>query len=750
MGWTFIGNTIVNRRGGGQSWSSYWSPPSAVVENAAPTDVVLTYAKSVNPADVIAGNFAIAGKTISSATLDVTGKILTLVVSVAFVYGDSITVVANGENIVVTNNITAEAELTTYITGLATPLSIGQRRKINEFIKSLKTGLTIANLSDAFDVMYLLAGETEESSLKNLVSNAYHCTKGGTVTFTQYLGEAGDGTTGYLKTGYKPKSNGVKFLLDDSSLGIFSNTNVVRAQTDMGCRKATNDDRTFINCQQSALQSGFYINTDSSGVLVSVDSGKGLFIASRTANNLTTFYKDGIKLGDSDVSSSDRPDYELYICANNSADSLNAPSTNQIAFAFAGKGFSQLEQLIITNAYYEEIVPLRHIGYNWYTKKVAYDTMANKSFIGLTRINTQVILTIDHSLGYKQYINIGSDIVENDDHNEPSILIRSSDNKLVVAYMGHSVYSQINFKISNNALDETSFSDAIVIDPDADSYYAYPNLYEVVNEDIYLFYREYNTDWSGNYGWSYVKSTDGGATWSSQVRFLDKRYAKIAQDPANKNIIHFLACNHPDAGTDPNTISHFYFDASDEKYYKSDGTDVTASIPLTSANMTTIFTEAHPAQFWQEDIIIDSNGYPRVLMTYYPDVSVTYLTKYLYYSEWNGSAWTTPYEVYLSMIKNIALSNPNREGTYAGMATFDLKNADRIISSKEVDGVMEIFELTRVASNNFTSVQITEDSEDDQWRPFTTSAPNNNVIWLNKDYYNTYTDFDQTLVIRTL
>ena len=106
MGWMFIGNSIVNRRGGGQSWSSYWSPQTAVVQQAAPADVVLTYAKAVNPADAITTNFTIAGKTISSATLDATGKILTLVVTVAFVYGDSITVVANSQNIVVTNNIT--------------------------------------------------------------------------------------------------------------------------------------------------------------------------------------------------------------------------------------------------------------------------------------------------------------------------------------------------------------------------------------------------------------------------------------------------------------------------------------------------------------------------------------------------------------------------------------------------------------------------------------------------------------------
>ena len=66
MGWILgLGNGVVFRQGGGSGLdSSYWSPSSAVVENADPTDVVLTYAKAVNPADAIAGNFTIAGKTI--------------------------------------------------------------------------------------------------------------------------------------------------------------------------------------------------------------------------------------------------------------------------------------------------------------------------------------------------------------------------------------------------------------------------------------------------------------------------------------------------------------------------------------------------------------------------------------------------------------------------------------------------------------------------------------------------------------
>ena len=206
---------------GGISWSSYWSPQTAVVENAAPADVVLTYAKAVNPADAIAGNFTVAGKTINSATLDGTGKILTLVVDTAFIYGDSITVVANSENIAVTNNINAEAELTTYITGLVTPLSLGQRKLLNEFIKSLKTGLSITNLSDTFDGLYVLAAETEESSLKNLVKDAHHGTVVNASTFMQYEGHKFNGNNQYFNTNFVPSTDGMNVTTNDASYGIY-------------------------------------------------------------------------------------------------------------------------------------------------------------------------------------------------------------------------------------------------------------------------------------------------------------------------------------------------------------------------------------------------------------------------------------------------------------------------------------------------------------------------------------------------
>lgn len=129
-----------------------------------------------------------------------------------------------------------EDELNTYISGLAIPLSTGQKTLLNNFIITLKTDLSIANLSEAFDVMHIFAGETQESSLKNLVKNAHHCTiVGGTQTFTALEGFTGDGAGSYLKTDYNPSTQGVRYALTDAHIAVYYRTDGgVNQQCGMG------------------------------------------------------------------------------------------------------------------------------------------------------------------------------------------------------------------------------------------------------------------------------------------------------------------------------------------------------------------------------------------------------------------------------------------------------------------------------------------------------------------------------------
>lgn len=74
----------ISRRGGGAVAPTL---VSAVIENAAPADVVLTHDRTVT--GVVAGDYTIIGKTISNCVIADT--VVTLTVSVAFAYGDIVT-----------------------------------------------------------------------------------------------------------------------------------------------------------------------------------------------------------------------------------------------------------------------------------------------------------------------------------------------------------------------------------------------------------------------------------------------------------------------------------------------------------------------------------------------------------------------------------------------------------------------------------------------------------------------------------
>ena len=655
-------------------------------------------------------------------------------------------------------------ELETYISGLVTPLSDPQLEKLDTFLTTLKTGLSIANLSDAFDVMYILAGETEESSLKNIVSNAYHCTNVSATSFTALEGFTSDGVADYLNTGWKPKSHGVNFALNDCSYGVYSRSDIAEDGVSLGSRKASVDDRTFLQLRTAGGLASCTINTDAT-ILHTVFSGysKGMYINCRTASNATVFYKNKRPFLTNANASSDRPDYDLALLALNTAGTIALYSTKQLSIAFTGKAFTETQVGIITDAceaYMDssnkgvigEIALLNSAAYCWFNSpRAIYNAASNKTWIGIVHkplsAYSQYILQLDNTTGALSEFKVGS-VDEYDDHNEPSILVRTSDNKLFAAYSEHAG-TLIRTRISTNALDGTAWASEVTVDPSGDSQYTYCNAFEASNGDIYIFFREKALLPAVHYYWNYIKSDDGGSTWSDDTRILDKHYVRCFQSPLDKDIIHFVCSAHPNTEEDPNTVSHIYFDCADNKVYKSDGTDVTASIPLVTANMTPIFSNANPEQQWVEDIIVDASGNPRVLMTYFPSYAVTPNLKFLYYSEWTGLAWTTPYQIHQAMNKNIGTETI--VNTYPGLATFDRANPDRIFASKEVSTVMEIFELTRITANSFTSVAKTNGSDFDNWRPFTVNNSTYNVFWLKKIRYTSYLDdFEQELICKTL
>lgn len=95
------------------SWPGFFEQKlvSATIEDAAPTDVVLTFLDVRPFRDVTATDFTIADKTVDSVTVDSSAKTVTVVVTEPFVFGNTPSVVftppTKGDAVtqVITNNV---------------------------------------------------------------------------------------------------------------------------------------------------------------------------------------------------------------------------------------------------------------------------------------------------------------------------------------------------------------------------------------------------------------------------------------------------------------------------------------------------------------------------------------------------------------------------------------------------------------------------------------------------------------------
>ena len=325
-------------------WSSYWTTLiSATVEDAAPTHVILTFPEAQD--SLIDTDFTVTvnGGAVAVSSDSWAGAVLTLVLASACVYGDVVVVtfVKSGGTANVTNNISAEAELTTYITGLTTTLSSAQLKKINDFILTRKSGWTVADLDDVDDVEYILAGETAESSLKNLVKNAHHAVAVNAPTFTAFEGFNGDGISSYINLNYNIFTEGDNYVQNSATIGCYSRTNSNEAAVDLGSRSNAADNRANLILRSSDL---FYIrintNGTSFGTAANMDS-RGMYYGSRTASNVHKGFKNKTEVITDTKTSVYNYSNNCFACCTNDGGSPTAFTTRQYAFISFGKGYSQ-------------------------------------------------------------------------------------------------------------------------------------------------------------------------------------------------------------------------------------------------------------------------------------------------------------------------------------------------------------------------------------------------------------------------
>jgi len=246
------------------------------------------------------------------------------------------------------SSFTYDPDLLTYIDGLVTPLSTEQLILLNNTIVNLKVGLGIANLSQAFDAMYILAGETQESALRNLVKRLHDATAVNTPSFVPFEGFTSNLTSSYINSNYNPSTQGQNFIQDSASWGIYSRTS----------RAGSNSKVIIGNTSLYQRMLLFNISNQVTGGVNSVGydpvanaNSLGFFIYQRPDNTRCQLSKNGSTFADGLGESTAPANTNTYILCTNNAGTPLTYDDCQCSIAFMGRSFSNAEALVIYNAF---------------------------------------------------------------------------------------------------------------------------------------------------------------------------------------------------------------------------------------------------------------------------------------------------------------------------------------------------------------------------------------------------------------
>lgn len=242
-----------------------------------------------------------------------------------------------------------EAELTTYISGLSTPLSDGQKTLLDNFIKTIKVDFSIATLSEVFDTIYILAGETEESSLRNLVKNAHYAEAVNSPSFIALEGFTGAATK-YINTKYNPSTEGVRYAQNSAAFGIYSRTDNTAGGYEMGAVITGGVDTAIITRSGNTAYNAINQATGTYGSVANFNSS-GMFICTRLNANDNDLYRNKLKIIDDTDVSTGLVNGNLFILGRNKDGALDSIVTKQLSFAFTSRGLTSDEVGYLTDAF---------------------------------------------------------------------------------------------------------------------------------------------------------------------------------------------------------------------------------------------------------------------------------------------------------------------------------------------------------------------------------------------------------------
>jgi hypothetical protein len=214
------------------------------------------------------------------------------------------------------------------------------------------TNLICTMVSDGsfalLDGLYIFATNSTTTANLNLISTSYALTTNGAVSFSADQGYTGDGSTGYLATGFTPSTAGGQFVQNSANLGIYILTSRTTSQgyVDIGAGGGS-----VYSLIQPLFNGGggqaWLVNSLSLNTYVPTNV-QGSWLASRTSSALTTYYGNGVSVGsNASDAAAGNANQQIIILALEDGGFVDSFSTDQLSAAWYGAGLSSTQEATV-------------------------------------------------------------------------------------------------------------------------------------------------------------------------------------------------------------------------------------------------------------------------------------------------------------------------------------------------------------------------------------------------------------------
>lgn len=217
-----------------------------------------------------------------------------------------------------------------------TPPSDSVKTKGNALVVALKA----AGIWSSLDLFYVFRtdGDVNFALLNWIAPSSYQATRQNSMTFVSGVGFKGNGSNMYLDLNWIPKTNGVTYTLNSSSLFTYHAEAVTSPGTAFGCNDAAGAN-TIAFVSYSAGNASFFHHAAFGDNIGGGADSQGFWHVQRTAAATSKLFKNGSLFGNGTRTSNDRPSTNMYVGGRNNNGSL-VPMSNTVSVGVFGCGGS--------------------------------------------------------------------------------------------------------------------------------------------------------------------------------------------------------------------------------------------------------------------------------------------------------------------------------------------------------------------------------------------------------------------------